>query len=170
MEESVNWIKVAYAFLNFAALLGLLIWKGGPGIAKWLRQRHKTIRTELDEAQLLRETAQAKLTEYEERLKNIEQEIADMVAGIQKEAESEAARIVAAAEESARRIQRDAELLIKQETRRVELELRRESANLAVAMAQKLLQERMQEADQKRLADTFVTEMQARASRAGGQA
>ena len=64
-----------------------------------------------------------------------------------------------AAHEAATRMRKDAEFAISQEGRRLELELRREAAELAIDTARKLLSNKMTEADQKKLAETFVREM-----------
>jgi F-type H+-transporting ATPase subunit b len=158
-EPAVNWVSVGLSCLNFAVLVFILIRFGGPIIKGMLKERHQTIRKDLDEARLLREQAEARLKEYEGRLANIEREIADIMAGIRKEADAEAGRIVAAAQEAATRMRKDAEFAISQEGRRLELELRREAAELAVDTARKLLSSKMTEADQKKLAETFVREM-----------
>ena len=159
MEPSVNWLSVGLSWLNFGVLVFILIRFGGPIIRDMLRNRHNTIKKDLDEARTLREQAQSRLTEYEARLNNIEREIADIMAGIKREADAEAQRIIAAAQEAANRMRKDAEFAIAQEGRRLELELRREAAELAVDTARKLLASKMTEADQKKLAETFVREM-----------
>jgi len=158
-EPSVNWLSVGLSWLNFGVLVFILIRFGGPIIKEMLRNRHLTIKKDLDEARALREQAEARLKEYEGRLANIEREIADIMTGIRKEADAEAQRIVGAAHEAATRMRKDAEFAISQEGRRLELELRREAAELAIDTARKLLSNKMTEADQKKLAETFVREM-----------
>jgi F-type H+-transporting ATPase subunit b len=158
-EGGINWIKVGFAWFNFAVLLYILIKFGGRSIKAMLKTRHETIKRDLEEARALRVQAEARLLEYEKRLGNIEREIADLMAGIKKEAEAEAARIVAGAEEAAQRLRHDAEFAIKQEGRRLELELRREAAELAVETTRKLLSSKLTDADQRRLAERFVREM-----------
>ena len=159
MHEEISWLHVGLSYLNFGVLVFILIRFGGPIIKGMLKDRHLKIRKDLDEARVLREQAEARLKEYEGRLANIEREIADIMAGIRKEADAEAQRIVGAAQEAANRMRKDAEFAISQEGRRLELELRREAAELAVDTARKLLTSKMTEADQKKLADTFVSEM-----------
>jgi F-type H+-transporting ATPase subunit b len=159
MEPAVNWVSVALSWLNFGVLVFILIRFGGPIVRDMLKNRHLTIKKDLDEARALREQAEKRLTEYEGRLANIEREIADIITGIRKEADAEAGRIVAAAQEAANRMRKDAEFAISQEGRRLEIELRREAAELAIDAARKLLSGKMTEADQKKLAETFVREM-----------
>jgi F-type H+-transporting ATPase subunit b len=154
--EPINWLSVVLSWLNFGVLLFILIKFGGPAVKEMLATRHHGIKKALDEARTLREQAQGRLTEYEGRLRGIEQEIAALVAGIQREAEAEAARIVKAAEEAATRVRADADFVVKQEVRRIELELRRESAQAAVELARKILQAGMTEDDQRRMAEEFV--------------
>jgi F-type H+-transporting ATPase subunit b len=157
--ESVNWLSVALSWLNFGVLVFILIRFGGPIIRDMLKNRHLTIKKNLDEARALREQAEKRLVEYEGRLANIEREIAEIMAGIRREADAEAARIVAAAQEGAHRMRKDAEFAISQEGRRLEIELRREAAELAIDAARKLLSGKMTEADHRKLAETFVREM-----------
>ena len=56
----------------------------------------------------------------------------------------------------------EADFLVKQEVRRLEIELRREAALLAIELAKKLLEAKINDADQRRLIDDFVRQMENR--------
>ncbi len=155
----VDWLKVLLSFVNFGVLVFILIRFGGPIVRDMLRKRHDTIKNDLEAAAALRGAAESRLREYEQRLANIEHEIAELGAAIKREADAEAQRIIAAAQEAAARMNAEAEFLIHQEVRRIEIELRRDAALHAIELAEKLLSSKMTEADHRRLADQFVREM-----------
>ena len=157
----IHWVQVALSIGNFAVLVWLLVRFGGPGIKTMLANRHAGIKKDLEDAATLRRQAEERLTTYEARLANIEQEIAELLTGIRREAEADAARILRAAEETAARMRKEGEFVIHQELRRLEIELRHEAATLAVELAKKLIASGLTEADQRRLADQFVRQMAA---------
>lgn len=157
--EHIDWVSVGFSFFNFAVLVGILLYFGGPRIRELLAKRHATIKKDVEEARALREQAELRLREYEARLAGIEREMAELIEGIKQEAEAEAVRIIRAAEEAAERLHKEAEFLLGQEQRQLEIELRREAAGLAVELARKILLGKMTDLDQRRLLDQFVREM-----------
>jgi hypothetical protein len=100
-EEEPASPPFVFMLLNFALLLGLLAWKGGPVARKTAEDRHDLIKTALDEAAELRQEAADKLAEYEQRLKSADAEIQKLVDGMRADAESDKRRILAAAEAQA---------------------------------------------------------------------
>lgn len=159
MDHHIDWGTLAFQVANFCALLFILIKFGGKGIKEMLKNRQIELSKNITEARALRAEAEQRLHTYEAKLAGIEQEVSTLLSSIRAEAEAEKRRIIAAAEESAARLKRDGEAQLKQEARRLELELRREAAILAVETARELLQTKMTEADQKRLAEQFVNKM-----------
>ena len=157
---SIDPKKLALQFLNFAVLLFILIKFGGGAINKALAARHQQLKADLASAAELRAIAEANLARQETRLASLETEIADMRRGIKAEAEAEKARLVAAAEERALRIKAETTFLVDQQVRDAEARLRRESADAALKMAEEILRRAIGTADQHRLLDTFVTDVE----------
>jgi len=171
----INWFSWAnrehlpplfFALLNFAVLLIVLRKLALPKIRAMSDRRHEETRRELDEARRLHREARERLTDYEARLAAIDREIAEGVASIRAEAEAEAARAMHAAEEQAARMKRESEFTISQAMKQLRIDLERETIARAIAAAEKLLREKVTDADQRRLAERFVRAFESAGPRA----
>lgn len=157
---SINGGKLALQFLNFGVLVGILVFFGGKAVNKALRARHDQLKADLASAAELRAVAEAKLARQEARLGSLEAEIAELRRNLKTEAEAEKARLVAAAEERAARIRAETGFLIDQQVREADQRLRRESADAALKIAEDILRRQIGPADQQRLVDTFVNDVE----------
>jgi F-type H+-transporting ATPase subunit b len=142
--------------LNFAVFAFVLARLAGPSIKRVVRERHDEIAKALEESGRLRDEARARLTEYTTRMASLEREIDALVSGIRAEAQAEQRRIISEAEARAERMQRDAEQQIQAEMQRVRAALEREAVEAAVRIAEQLLREKTNDADQRALTDRFV--------------
>jgi F-type H+-transporting ATPase subunit b len=158
MEHHIDTMKLVFQFINFAVLLFILIKFGGKGIKEMLANRHFELKKNVEESQVLREQAEAKLKELEARLAGLDSEVAQIVAGLRKEAEAEKAAILRAAAQGAERLKADAERSIADETVRIERRLRKEVVAAAVDMAKELLGKKS-EADERRLQELFLRKL-----------
>jgi F-type H+-transporting ATPase subunit b len=146
-------------FLNFAALLFILVKFGGPAVKKALLARHEQLKTDIEEAARLKQAAEERFRKHEQRLANLQREIDTMLASVKQEAEQEKVRILAAAEERARRIQEETKVALDQQVREAELRFRAEVAQAAVKVADELLRRSVTPSDEQRLAQSFVGEL-----------
>jgi F-type H+-transporting ATPase subunit b len=142
--------------VNFAAFAFLLGRYAGPSIKRAVRERHDEIARALAESGRLRDEARRRLDEYERKMAALDGEIATLVANIRAEADAEKNRIISEGQARAERMQRDAQQQINAEIQRVRATLEREVVVAAVSIAEKLLQEKTNDADQRALADKFV--------------
>ena len=156
------------ALFNFGLFVFILYRFGGPPIRDFVKNRHETIVTQLDESARLRAEAQKKLDEYTHRLSALDSDIDKMVSEIRSEAEAEKQRMLNEARARAERMQRDADMQIQAELRQARQDLETRTVDAAIAMAKKMLQERLTDTDQVRLADQFVTQVQKQAAQPGG--
>ena len=159
---SIDPKKLGLQLLNFGVLVFILVKFGGGGINKMLRSRHEQLKADLAAAAELRAAAEAKLARQEARLASLEHEIADMRRNLKAEAEAEKARLIAAAEERAARIKAETAFLIEQQVREADQRLRRESADAALKIAEEILRKSIGSADQQRLVETFVGDVERR--------
>lgn len=150
--------------VNFGILLIILAKFGGPPIGKMAASRSDLIKVALDEAAALRSKAAAKLTEYETRLADADAEINKMVENMRADAAAEKERIASNAAKAAASMQRDAEQRIAAEIERARFELRAEVTAAAAAAAEKLLAQKTSSADQTKLFEQFIGDMQQVAS------
>jgi F-type H+-transporting ATPase subunit b len=149
-----------FMLINFALLLGILAWKGGPIAHQTAAERHDQIKAALDEAARLRKQAADKLAEYDARLKSADAEIKQLVEGMREDAERDKQRILAAAEAQSALMKRDAELRIAAEIELARAQLTREVTAAAAAATEKLLREKMTAADQQNLVTAFIADVQ----------
>ncbi|HVR64016.1 MAG TPA: ATP synthase F0 subunit B, partial [Polyangia bacterium] len=124
--EGIDAKKLILQFVNFGILLFILVKFGGKAVNKSLAARHEQLKADLTAAAEAKAEAEARLRKQEQRMANLEKEIAGIRAGIAQEAEAEKARLVAAAEERARRMKEETTFIIDQQVKEGEATLRRE--------------------------------------------
>lgn len=144
---------IFWEVVSFAVLFFVLYKFAFPGILSVLEEREKKIRDSLDQAERHRLEADRKLKEYEAKL-----------AGASKEAEG----ILAAAKERAQRLMEENEQRLKTEAERIKgdatreidherrkaiQEIRTQTTDLAMMVAEKVVQRSLNDADHRRLAD-----------------
>ena len=145
--------------INFGLFLIILAKYLAPAGTKAAQERHDLIKTALDEAAKLREQAQQKLTEYEGRIKNVDDEVKKIIDDIRAAADEDKKRILENASRQAAQMKRDAELRIAAEIEMARAQLAREVAVAASAATEKLLREKVTPDDQKKLVGNFISGM-----------
>jgi F-type H+-transporting ATPase subunit b len=146
----------ALQLLNFGVLLFLLIYFGGRAMNKSLRARHDQLKGDISEAARLRDEAMEKFNTQEQRVSNLEKEIAALRASMQKDAEREQARLLEGAQERSKRIQDEMRFQLEQQVKEAELLLRAEVASASVKLAEGLVRKAVNMDDERRLAQEFV--------------
>jgi F-type H+-transporting ATPase subunit b len=146
----------ALQLINFGVLLFLLIWFGGRAMNKALRARHEQLKGDIGEAARLRDEATRKFQAQEQRVTDLEKEIAALRASIRQDAEREQARLLEGAQERAKRIQEDMRIQLDQQVKEAESLLRAEVASASVRLAEELVRKSVNTEDERRLAREFV--------------
>jgi len=149
-----------FPILNFALLVGLLVYLTRKPILAFFAERRRTIHNALDEAAELQRQAEERHAKWQRRLVDLERELEEIRRLGRERAESERENILADAREGAARIERTARSAIEQELRRAREQLREEAADLAVELAAGLLRERVSDADRDRLMDEFIARVE----------
>jgi F-type H+-transporting ATPase subunit b len=140
-------------FLVLAAGLGYLAGKNG---RPFFAARSAKIVQDMAEAGQLRQQAEARAAEMERRLAGIESDIAALREESRKQALAEAERIAQQTVVETAKIQAQAEQDIALAAKAARAELKRHSAELAVALAERLIRARMTAATQDELVREFV--------------
>jgi F-type H+-transporting ATPase subunit b len=138
-------------FLNFIILLLILqrlLYK--PFLAK-MAERTQAIQKSLDEAQAARAQAARQQEENEARLRAAYAEAAAIRAQALKEAADEQKRLVDTARAESQRLVDTAKAQMDADVRRARDELRREVADLATAVAEKLMRRSLRDEDHRRI-------------------
>jgi F-type H+-transporting ATPase subunit b len=172
--KAINWTDTknksqspyVFALINFLVLAGIYWYFGKGPVSRGLQARHDEVAREIAEAQRMKEEAQERAKTYQAKLANLESELEETKKALVDAGKTERERIVKEAEEKAERIARDANLRIEQEMKQIRDDLRRETVEIAIAAAEELLQKRMTDDDQSRLADEYLTELVAKTPRA----
>ena len=156
--DPTGWVALA-----MIAVLALFLWKRVPAaVARALDQQIATIRNRLDEAQSLREEAEALKAEYQKKAKAADKEAKAMIERARHEAEAIVAKADADAKALVERRTRMAEDKIAAEERAAINELRASAAAAAARAAEKLIAERHDAQADARLVDQAIAGLEKR--------
>jgi F-type H+-transporting ATPase subunit b len=167
-EHGIDPKTLAFQLINFGVLVTILVVFGGKAINKTLKARYDQLKTDMDEAARVRAAAEARFKEQQQRLDNLEQEIAAMRQAIAREAEQEKARILAAAEEKAKRIVSETKFQLEQLVKEAEHRFQNEVAAAAMKIANDILRRSVTGSDEQRLTQGFVNDLAASRPAADG--
>jgi F-type H+-transporting ATPase subunit b len=148
------WVVVG--FIIFLVIVGPKVWKM---IVTGLDQRSIRIKGQLDEAQKLRDEAQALLNEYQRRQKEATQEAASIVAAAKESSEHHTKDAMAALEASMARREKQALEKIAQAEAHATAEVRREAVEVATAATRKLLAQALTDDRATALVDQSIKEL-----------
>jgi len=144
---------IFWEVVSFAILFFILYKFAFPSILGILEEREKKIKDSLDQAERHRSDAERKLKEYEAKLSAAGREAEGILAAAKERAqrllEENEQRLTAEAE----RIKGDATRAIDQERRNAIQEIRTQTTELALMVAEKVVQRSLNDADHRRLAD-----------------
>lgn len=144
---------IFWEVVSFGILLFVLYKFAFPGILAVLEEREKKIKDNLDRAERHRSEAERTLKEYEAKLSAASKEAENILAVAKERAqrlmEENEQRLTAEAE----RIKGDATREIDQERRRAIQDIRTQTTDLALIVAEKVVQRSLNDADHRRLAD-----------------
>jgi F-type H+-transporting ATPase subunit b len=131
-----------WVFMGFLVFIGILIYFGVPAkVTATLDARSARIRSELEDAQRLREEAQALLAEYQRRRGEAESEAEAIVAQARREAEALGEEARARLEEYVTRRTKAVEQRIAQAETQAVAEVRGRAIDVAAAAAARILAE-----------------------------
>jgi F-type H+-transporting ATPase subunit b len=144
---------IFWEVVSFAILLFVLYKFAFPGILSVLEEREKKIKDSLDQAERHRSEAERRLNEYEAKLAAASKEAEGILAVSKERAqrlmEENEQRLTAEAE----RIKGDAAREIDHERRKAIQEIRAQTTDLALMVAEKVVERSLTDADHRRLAD-----------------
>lgn len=145
-----------YRVFNFAIMAGILIYFVTKPIKKGLRGRREDVAKTLAEAEEIRQHAEARFAEYDQKLAAADAEIAQISAAIRREGELEKEKILISAREAAVKIEKEAENAAAQEVARARSALQAEAVALAVDLAEQMLKKNFTSKDDSRLIDEYM--------------
>ncbi len=144
---------IFWEVVSFAVLFFVLYKFAFPGILSILEEREKKIKDSLDQAERHRSEAEQRLKEYEAKLSAAGKEAEGILAA----AKERAQRLLDENEQrltvEADRIKGDAAREIENERRKAVQDIRNQTTDLALMVAEKVVQRSLTEADQRKFAD-----------------
>jgi F-type H+-transporting ATPase subunit b len=130
-----------------------------PRIQAALDKRQQAIEAAIDTAERTRTEADKLLAEYRERLQEARGQAEDIVARARKTAENNEAETIAEGKRKREEMMAATRRDIEQETRRAIQEIRNEVADLTVLATEKVTRKSLTDADQKRLVEEALSEL-----------
>ncbi len=153
------WVAIA-RFVNFAILVGVLVYYLRAPIAAYLARRSTEIRSDLTKAAETREAASAELAAIEQKMKALPAEIEALKARGAEEIAAEEARLRQATEQERERLLEQARREIDLHLRAAERELVKQAAELTVGLASDRIKRTITDEDQRRLVDRYLAGLQ----------
>ena len=148
-----------WTLVVFGVSLYVLAKVAFPRIAEALDKRQKAIEDSIDAAERTRTEAEEILAEYRERLKEAREQADDIVARARKASEAAVAEATTDGKAKREELVAAARRDIEAETRRSLEQIRREVADLTVLATEKVTRKSLDEADQKRLVEEALAEV-----------
>jgi F-type H+-transporting ATPase subunit b len=158
--EAPTTMDMLWQAFNLALLLGVIFYFARRPVQNFFSDRRDGIKSDIEKATELLRSAEARHSEWQGKITELEGELDDLRSSTRRRAEEERENIIAAALDTAERIKRDAVAAVDQELRRAHSELHEEAANLAVDLADRILRGQVDERDTDRLVDEFITRVE----------
>jgi len=150
-------LDMIYRFINFAILFGALYVILAKPLKEYLASRSDSIRKALDEARLVREAAEKRYKEYQEKMEKLTVEAKTLKEMLIDEGNKEKARIIEEANKAAQRIKEQAQFSAEQEIKKARQALKEETASLIAEMTEEKLKKEIKGSDQERLVREYLS-------------
>ncbi len=160
MASLVNLPVLVTQIIGFLIVLWVLKRYAWRPVLGMLEERRAKIASEVASAHQLREQAEKLKAEYEEQLKQIEAQARQRLQAAVAEGQQVADEIKASAHAEARNITEKAKADLALEVKKARAELRSEIVALALGAAERLLQEKLDGDEHRRLVDRFLSDLQ----------
>lgn len=152
-------VELAARLVNFAILVGVLVYLFRSPLLRHLAERREAIRSELREARALQQEAVRQIEEVEARLRALPQHLEALRARGLEEIAGEERRIAELAEAERRRVLEQARREVDLMLRVARRELLQVTADLAVAAATTRIRSHLTPADHERLAERYLDQL-----------
>jgi F-type H+-transporting ATPase subunit b len=151
-----------FKWINFAIVAGVIVWVFGKKLPPVFRKKAEAISSAIANASNAKAAADGQLREAENKLTNLQKEVAELRAFAERESAAEVDRLRAATQSDAQKIAAAAKAEIEAAERAARLELKALAANLAVDGAETLLVKQLTPKAQESLIGDFVKSLEGR--------
>lgn len=156
MTISLTWPELLIELISVLILFAFLRAKAFPPIIKAMKDRSAHIQSEIEAAETQRRESEALKAGLEREVKEIKARADQALARALKDAEDQARSVLDEAKHEAKRIITEAEAEIRREQEAALASIRGQIADLAIAVAERVLEERLDGADDRKLVDRFI--------------
>ena len=146
--------------INFSILIILLVYFTRKPVKELVANRQTLIKAEVEEAKAQKLEAQRRYKEFTEKLKAFEAEAQQILANAHADGETMKTKLIKAAHSNAERIVKDAEATAISNIQEFKDQLRWETISTAVALAEKIITDRLSTEDQRRIVNEYVGKVQ----------
>lgn len=155
----VNFGLFFWTWVVFIALFFVLKRFAWPAILRATEERERKIAHHLAEAERMHTEAQAALEEHRKMVAGAKQEAQQLIADAKEVAQKEREQLIEKARQEQRQILERAKREIDAERDRAVQQLRADAVDIALAAASKLIQERLDAADDRKLVERYLTSL-----------
>lgn len=153
---TIFWLQI----VNFIIYVGAIIYFARGPIREMFKGRYEGFFSAVKRAEAAKAEAEAKRKEIQERLAKLEATRDESIQKARSEAAALRNQIIEEAKSLSAKLKADAERTAQIEVERAKFELREELLSQSVQMSKRILADKMQEQDQKRLQSEFVDKIQ----------
>ena len=149
-----------WRIFNFIVFLGGLFFILRKPVREFWVSRAHQIRFEIDESAKLKGNLKGRYDTLKRRLSCIEGEAGELVRSMEQEGELEKKKMIEEAEQLSRRIRHESERIADQEVQKARETLKGQTVQMAIELADRVIRENIQEADQKRIMEHYLTDLE----------
>ncbi len=150
---------IIWTWVLFLLTLGVLAWKVFPAISGGLEARQRKIQEAIDSARQDREEARRLLEEHRQELREARQEAQEILAEGRQAGQHLREEILEEARQEREAMMERTRREMEREREKLREELRGEVADVAIAAAERLLEERLDDEASRRLVQKYVTKI-----------
>lgn len=142
--------------LNFIGLMIILLKFLTKPIVEGLRNRRVGIKEQFDSLEAQKAEAEREYKEYEAKIAGMDAELDKMIANAVAQGEVEKKKIIEEANQAAENIKRQAENAVQNAINEARKQLKEEVAEKAAVMAEEIIKNNLQDADQAKLIENYL--------------
>jgi F-type H+-transporting ATPase subunit b len=152
-------VALLIQFINFAILVGIIVKFGKKPFKDYLKKRHETVKTAIEDGERALKEAEEVKAAYVEKLSKLEEEVEAFRAKAVKEAEAEKKKILDEAHGLASRIREQARLAYEQEMKEAMAKVRAEVAERTIKAAEETVRKTFKKEDHDSMVEDFIRDV-----------
>jgi F-type H+-transporting ATPase subunit b len=157
-----TWRDWLWPVINFSILAVVLVWAGRKPAKEYFRKRTELIEKSLQEASDAKELARKTLEAVQDRLKNTDKELEDILEAARKSGEKEKEAIIAEGERLKEKIIEQAKANIDFELQKAKETIKSDAALMALELAEKEIKGKLGQKEQESLIDDYIKRLEAK--------